>query len=82
MKMILKKILLNDFKGIAHGEYNLAMFSRISGMNGVGKTTIADAWMWLFFDKNYALASNPNIRPNDGRECIPTVTAILDGINC
>ena len=78
MNMILRKIILDNFKGVVHGEYSFGMFSRISGKNGAGKTTIADAWMWLFHDKDYSLASNPNIRPNDGRECIPTVTAILD----
>lgn len=78
MKMILKKIILDNFKGVIHAEYTMGMFTRISGMNGAGKTSIVDAWMWLFFDKNYALASNPDIRPDDGRECVPTVTAVLD----
>ena len=47
-------------------------------MNRLGKTTIATAWFWLLADKNYELVSNPNIRPDDVEECVPTVTAVLD----
>ena len=32
----------------------------------------------MLADKNYELVSNPNIRPDDVEECVPTVTAVLD----
>ena len=44
-------------------------------MNRRGKTTIGAAWYWLISDKNYELVSNPNIRPDNVEDCIPTVTA-------
>lgn len=69
---------LIDFKGVRNAKYEFGDRTKISAENGTGKTTIADGFYWLFTDKNYALASNPNIRPNDGRECTPTVIAELD----
>lgn len=47
-------------------------------MNRRGKTTIGAAWYWLMSDKNYELVSNPNIRPDNIEDCIPTVTADVD----
>ncbi|WP_369685464.1 hypothetical protein [Phocaeicola plebeius] len=47
-------------------------------MNRRGKTTIGAAWYWLTSDKNYELVSNPNIRPDNIEDCIPTVTADVD----
>ena len=79
MKMILKSLHLEFFKGIQDKTYNFNNpITRILAMNGRGKTTIASAFMWLFFDKDYQLVSNPNIRPNGVEECTPKVTAVLD----
>lgn len=79
MIMKIKKISLNYFKGIKNKEYDFnSPTIKIAGMNRLGKTTIATAWYWLMSDKNYELVSNPNIRPDDVEECIPTVTAVLD----
>lgn len=78
MKIKLKFLHLENFKGTKNKTYQFGDLSRISGMNRLGKTTIATAWFWLLSDKNYELNSNPNIRPNDVEECIPTVTAVLD----
>ena len=78
MKAKIKRIELTDFKGVRNASYEFGDKTKISAENGAGKTTIADSFYWLFADKNYSLASNPNIRPNDGRECTPTVIAELD----
>ena len=78
MKLKIKRIELTDFKGVRNASYEFGDKTKISAENGAGKTTIADAFYWLFTDKNYSLASNPNIRPNDERECTPTVIAELD----
>ena len=78
MKVTLLSLELIDFKGVKNAKYNFGNKTKISAENGVGKTTIADGFYWLFADKNYSLVSNPNIRPNDGRECTPTVVAELD----
>ena len=78
MKVKIKRIELTDFKGVKNAKYEFGDETKISAENGAGKTTIADAFYWIFTDKNYSLASNPNIRPNNGRECTPTVIAELD----
>ena len=78
MNLKIKKIELTDFKGVRNASYEFGDKTKISAENGAGKTTIADAYYCLFADKNYSLTSNPNIRPNDGRECTPTVIAELE----
>lgn len=78
MNMKLISMELTDFKGCRSAKYAFAANTTIVGENGSGKTTIADAFYWVFFDKNYALNSNPNIRPNDGRECTPKVQLELE----
>lgn len=78
MKAALKSLHLENFKGTKNKTYEFGKTTRVSGMNRLGKTTIATAWFWLLADKNYELVSNPNIRPDDVEECVPTVTAVLD----
>ena len=78
MKTVLKSLHLENFKGTKDKIYEFGKTTRVSGMNRLGKTTIATAWFWLLTDKNYELVSNPNIRPDDVEECVPTVTAVLD----
>lgn len=78
MKAILKTLRLENFKSVVDKTYDFGDITRINGMNRLGKTTIGTAIFWLFSDKGYGLNSNPNIRPDDGRECVPIVTATLD----
>ena len=78
MRMILKSLHLENFKGVTDKTYNFGNITRVKGENRLGKTTIGTALFWLFSDRNYELESNPDIRPDDGRECVPTVTAVLD----
>lgn len=75
MRMILKSLHIENFKGVKDKTYEFGKTTRISGMNRRGKTTIGAAWYWLTSDKNYELVSNPNIRPDNIEDCIPTVTA-------
>ena len=78
MKATLKSLHLENFKGTKDKIYEFGKTTRVSGMNRLGKSTIATAWFWLLTDKSYELVSNPNIRPDDVEECVPTVTAVLD----
>ena len=73
-----KKLILDSFKGVTHGEYDFSDITTIQGKNGTGKTTLADAWFWLFTDKDYDLQSNPEIHPDFMEESEPSVTAVLD----
>lgn len=75
MRMILKSLHIENFKGVKDKTYEFGKTTRVSGMNRRGKTTIGSAWYWLMSDKNYELVSNPNIRPDNVEDCIPTVTA-------
>lgn len=76
--MKIKSARLINFKGVKDKTFYFGDFTRVSGMNRVGKTTIGGAIYWVFSDKDYELKSNPNIRPDDGRECIPTVELDVD----
>lgn len=78
MRMILKSLRLENFKGVKDKTYEFGKTTKVSGMNRRGKTTIGAAWYWLTSDKNYELVSNPNIRPDNIEDCIPTVTADVD----
>lgn len=80
-KIEVRKIRLTDFKGQSEKKIGFGHRTVVSGKNGCGKTTLADAHMWVFCDKDYSLKSNPDIRPDDGRECLPRVDIdlLIDG---
>lgn len=78
-KVVIKKITLTDFKGSHEKEVLLnGTNAVVAGENGSGKTTLADSWYWTMDDKDYLLKSNPDIRPDDGRDCIPRVDVELE----
>ena len=72
-KIEVREIRLTDFKGQSEKKIEFGHRTVVSGKNGCGKTTLADAFMWVFCDKDHSLKSNPDIRPDDGRECLPRV---------
>lgn len=80
-KIEVREIRLTDFKGQSEKKIEFGHRTIVSGKNGCGKTTLADAHMWVFCDKDYSLKSNPDIRPDDGRECLPRVDIdlVIDG---
>lgn len=65
MKMILKSIHMENFKGIKNLDVNFSNKTNIKGQNAAGKTTIFDAFTWLLFNKNSAREEKFNIRPLD-----------------
>lgn len=65
MKMILKSIHLENFKGIKSLDVNFSDKTKIKGQNAAGKTTIFDAFTWLLFNKNSAGEEKFNVRPLD-----------------
>lgn len=52
MKIFLRRLELKNFKGIKELDVEFGPVTRISGDNGVGKTTIMDSFMWLLFGKD------------------------------
>ena len=77
--MKLLKLHLESFKGVRDAEFDLSNdVVTVSGKNGTGKTTLADAWFYLFTDKDYDLQSNPEIHPDFMQESEPSVTAVVE----
>ena len=78
----LKKMILENFMCYALKEIDFSAITKISAMNGVGKSTIANAYMWLFFNCDYELRDNQTVRREvDGKTIDDTdvsVTAVID----
>ena len=51
-KIILKSLRLRNFKGIKDLTMGFSKVTNIFGENATGKTTIADSFFWLLFDKD------------------------------
>ena len=65
MRMKLKSIHIENFKGIKSLDVNFSNKTSIKGQNAAGKTTIFDAFTWLLFNKNSAGEEKFNVRPLD-----------------
>lgn len=82
MKITIKSIHIENFKGIKMLDVNFSVKTKISGQNAVGKTTIFDAFTWLLFNKNSSGEEKFNVRPlNEGMRVDNVeikVSAILD----
>lgn len=81
MRLEIKRILLDNFKGCSHREIELKGNTLIKGENGSGKSTIASAVMWLLADTDSNLSKNPNVVPLGQPECNISVEidAEIDG---
>lgn len=81
MRMILKSLHMENFKGIKSLDVNFSNKTSIKGQNAVGKTTIFDAFTWLLFNKNSAGEEKFNVRPldKDGK-CIDNVEIKVVGV--
>lgn len=78
MKVQIKEMTLEFFKGVRNATYKFSDSTNVYGENGLGKSTIATAFYWLLFDKSAELVSNPPIRPDNVEECVPRVDIVLD----
>lgn len=77
--MKILKLILDNFKGNKHSEYDLSDRMIVRGKNGVGKSTLMSAWLWLIANIDSVLTSNPVVRPNDAiDENVVSVTAQVD----
>lgn len=65
MRIKLKSIRLENFKGIKEKSIDFSDKTEITGANATGKTTIFDAFTWLLFNKNGVGEEKFNIRPLD-----------------
>jgi len=79
MKILIKAIQLENFKGVKFSKYIFnGRDANILGQNGAGKSTIATAWYWTFANCDTDLHNNPAIFPLDAEECMPTVRIWLN----
>lgn len=71
MKITFRKLVIKNFKGIEELEVNYdASVTNILGANHTGKTTTADAIMWVLFGKNSEGQAKFGISPNDAENNI------------
>lgn len=85
-EMILKTLVLQNFKGIENLSIDFKNDTQILGANGSGKTTIFDAYSWLLWDKDSNSRKDFDIKPfnkngetKHGLESIVTGHFELDG---
>ena len=52
MKLFLKTLELENFKGCKHTLINFSDITSICGKNATGKSTLYDAFNWICFDKD------------------------------
>lgn len=85
-EMILKTLVLQNFKGIENLSIDFKNETIIEGKNGSGKTTIFDAYSWLLWDKDSKSRKDFDIKPfakngetKHGLESIVTGHFELDG---
>lgn len=62
MKTFLKKAVLENFMCYAHAEFDFYAITKIIAKNGIGKSTIATAYLWCLFNCDYELKDNPVVR--------------------
>lgn len=55
-------IEMTNFMAYGYEKVSFNELTRIIGRNGVGKSTIANAYMWLLFDCDYDLTPKPVVR--------------------
>ncbi len=65
MKIVIKKLTLTNFKGIKSFEVTFNHITNIFGENASGKTTLMDAFLWLFFGKDSTDRKDFELKPLD-----------------
>lgn len=76
------RMKLKNFTKYTEKEIDFSNITKISGMNGAGKSSIATAYTWVLFDCDYNLKSNPEVRREvDGEPVMDSdveVTLVFD----
>lgn len=85
MELKLLRMKLKNFTKYTEKEIDFSNLTKISGMNGAGKSSIATAYTWVLFDCDYNLKSSPAVRREVAGEPVMdsdvevTLTFDLDG---
>lgn len=82
MELKLLRMKLKNFTKYTEKEIDFSNITKISGMNGAGKSSIATAYTWVLFDCDYNLKSSPAVRREvDGEPVMDSdveVTLVFD----
>lgn len=80
MKQIqLQSMRIENFKGIKALTIDFqGRDALISGDNGLGKTSVYDAWLWLLFDKDSEGKSDFDIKPLKNGKVIPDLVTLVE----
>lgn len=65
MKIVIKKLHMENFKGTKQRTVEFGENTKICGANATGKTTVFDAFTWLLFGKDSLGSAKFDIRPLD-----------------
>lgn len=65
MKIEIKKLHMENFKGVKKRTVEFGENTKICGANATGKTTVFDAFTWLLFGKDSLGSAKFDIRPLD-----------------
>lgn len=81
MRVILKKLTLQNFKGIKDKEIDFTDKTNISGDNATGKSTIFDAYTWLLWGKDSYNRKDYEIKPYDeNNNVIHNLESSVEGV--
>lgn len=84
MKAVLTEMTLENFKGVSEKTIEFGEnLTQINGKNGLGKSTLMCAYLWVLCDVNEHLVSNPDVYPIGVEEASPKVSIkmVIDGKN-
>lgn len=62
MRATLKRVVLENFMCYASRTFDFCDITKIIAKNGIGKSTIATAYLWCLFNCDYELKDNPVVR--------------------
>lgn len=78
--IILQKLVVSNFKGVKHLNIEFSEITDIFAANGLGKTTIFDAFTWLLFGKDSQDRKDFEIKPLDQKGItIPKIENEVEG---
>jgi len=81
MKICLDRIEIENFRGIKKFSATFGADNRIYGENGIGKTSIYDAFLWLLYGKDSSGRKDFELRPLDkDNQPIRGLTVSVQGI--
>lgn len=80
MKVFLKELELENFKGIENLKIEFQEDTKIYGANATGKTTVFDAFIWLLFGKDSSNKKDFNIKGINPDGEVPNCDHIVSGV--